>query len=1036
MDNITLNQVQTEKNYDLKRVYEDTFEEEYDDSPFQFSNNCKYFEPHQFLNNVDTLNRNTFFHLNCRGLSANWESFRDLLGDIHGKTFSFDIIGISEVFSCDRDKRISLPGYRDIITRCRPNGTRGGVALFIKENIPFKIRDDLSVFIPHIFESLFVEINSQNGKSIIGIIYRPNTAPKADLDIFTNTLNDILDIINTERKHSIIMGDMNIDLLKIDVHQKTNDYLESLFSYGFSPTITLPTRLTCNSATLIDHIYTNRTTSTKSGIIITDVADHFGIFHISSENKSSISNKRDTKRLVRYFSNANYEHFRNLLENTNFDNVLLAKCPNEAYNIFIKLYMISFVKSFPLRISKTNKRYIKKEPWMTSGLLTSSRTKARLFTKKINKPTPQNIDIYKTYNNTFSRLKRLAKIKYYNTILEDNKFNIKKTWLILKEAIGKKNDKTSLPQEFLINNIPTSDKSKIADSFNEYFSNIGPETCNNVPTSPNDYTDFMPSSLSKSMFLDPIDIYSVLDVTKKLKSKNSSGHDEISTKLLKESIHQISIPLTHIINQSFLTGIVPQQMKIAKVVPIFKTSDPTLLTNYRPISLLTTFSKLIERLMYNKVMNFLTENNILYKHQYGFRPKHSTIHPIIHLLNHIAESNNKKKKELTLTLFCDLSKAFDVINHKILLHKLNVYGLRGTINKWFENYLVDRSQYVNIDGNVSLSRKLDCGVPQGSILGPLLYLLYVNDIYKSCNGNILSFADDTTMYVSDHDVNTLYKKAQIETNNLFNWFCANKLSLNPGKTKYIVLRPQHRQCDLNKYTLLVNGSPLNRIGKNCKETSIKFLGIYIDESLSWKPHISHVNSKISRALFSIKQLKNTFPSSSLLTLYFALIHPHIMYGNLAWGNALPVLLKKTELLQKRAVRIINKRSYNSHTEPLFASSKILKLRDLYEYHVNLFMYDFSNKLLPNSFHSLFRYNYEIQIRPTRQSHLLHITKCMSKFSANLPLFAFPKIYNKIISQKSTLVSRRLFKEQCQRSLFNNYQAVVHCSNIYCRECRE
>ena len=180
----------------------------------------------------------------------------------------------------------------------------------------------------------------------------------------------------------------------------------------------------------------------------------------------------------------------------------------------------------------------------------------------------------------------------------------------------------------MINNIPTSDKSKIADSFNEYFSNIGPETCNNVPTSPNDYTDFMPSSLSKSMFLDPIDIYSVLDVTKKLKSKNSSGHDEISTKLLKESIHQISIPLTHIINQSFLTGIVPQQMKIAKVVPIFKTSDPTLLTNYRPISLLTTFSKLIERLMYNKVMNFLTENNILYKHQYGIKGPWASVGPL------------------------------------------------------------------------------------------------------------------------------------------------------------------------------------------------------------------------------------------------------------------------------------------------------------------------------------------------------------------------------------------------------------------------
>ena len=205
-----------------------------------------------------------------------------------------------------------------------------------------KFRDDLSVFIPHtcIFHFLFIEVNY--GKSIIGIIYRPNTAPKADLDIFANTLNGILDIVNTERKHSIIMGDMNIDLPKIDVHQKTNDYL-SLFSCSFSPTITLHTRLSCNSATLIDHIHKNRTTTTKSGIIITDVADHFGIFYISSENKS-VSNKRDTKRLVRYFSNANYENFRSMLQNTNFDNVLLANCTNEAYNILIKLYMIAFCR--------------------------------------------------------------------------------------------------------------------------------------------------------------------------------------------------------------------------------------------------------------------------------------------------------------------------------------------------------------------------------------------------------------------------------------------------------------------------------------------------------------------------------------------------------------------------------------------------------------------------------------------------------------------------------------------------------------------
>jgi hypothetical protein len=320
-------------------------------------------------------------------------------------------------------------------------------------------------------------------------------------------------------------------------------------------------------------------------------------------------------------------------------------------------------------------------------------------------------------------------------------------------AIGKRNDKSSLPEEFKINNNSVTDRSIIANNFNEYFANIGPKTYQSIPISEAKFTDYLPAPLSKSMFLDPVDMFKIVETTNKLKTKTSSGYDEISTKLLKETIHNISKSLTHIINQSFQTGIIPTKMKIAKVVPVHKSSDPSLLTNYRPINLLTAFSKLLEKLMYDKVIKFLTSNNIFYEHQYGFRPKHSTIHPIIHLLNKFAESNNKKKKKLTLAVFCDLSKAFDVISHKILLRKLNNYGLRGIINTWFQNYLADRTQYVEIEGSRSTSRQLQCGVPQGSILGPLLYLIYVNDISKSSNSHILSFADDTTMYVSDPDVN-------------------------------------------------------------------------------------------------------------------------------------------------------------------------------------------------------------------------------------------------------------------------------------------
>ena len=224
------------------------------------------------------------------------------------------------------------------------------------------------------------------------------------------------------------------------------------------------------------------------------------------------------------------------------------------------------------------------------------------------------------------------------------------------------------------------------------------------------------------MFIDPVVPCDITNTAHKLKSKSSFGHDEISTKLLKQTINNITLPITHIVDRSFITGIVPDQMKVAKVVPVFKSSDRSSIKNYRPISLLTSFSKLLEKIMYDKVMNFLNANNILYEHQYGFRAKHSTMHPIMHFINHCAEATNKDPSEYTLAVFCDLSKAFDVINHKILLHKLKSYGIRGLANDWFSSYLSNRTQFVEIDGQNSSRKQIMCGIPQGSILGALVIL--------------------------------------------------------------------------------------------------------------------------------------------------------------------------------------------------------------------------------------------------------------------------------------------------------------------------
>jgi hypothetical protein len=365
----------------------------------------------------------SFFHLNCRGLSANWESFRNLICTLHGDSFSFDLIGISEIYRCSHDSRLSLPGYHKLISRCREDGPRGGVGLFIKETLNYIIREDISVFIPHIFESVFIEIvNKSERNVIVGVIYRPNTEPHANMDIFSSNMEDIMDTIQGEKnKQCMIMGDCNVDLLRFESHAKTNDFLEGIFSHGFIPVITKPTRVTTSSATLIDHMYSNLITSSyHSGIIINDVADHFGTFCIY-EGKSKHISQPSSKH--RSFSTKNIIKFKTLLNETDFEDVLNIECPNLAYDTFLSKYLAAFNESFPLRGRTVIPKYIKREPWFTSGLLTSSLNKSRLLSRKLHKPTEENILKYKRFNKLYNKLTWSMKTMFYRTALEENKNN-------------------------------------------------------------------------------------------------------------------------------------------------------------------------------------------------------------------------------------------------------------------------------------------------------------------------------------------------------------------------------------------------------------------------------------------------------------------------------------------------------------------------------------------------------------------------------------------------------------------------------------
>ena len=514
-----------------------------------------------------------------------------------------------------------------------------------------------------------------------------------------------------------------------------------------------------------------------------------------------------------------------------------------------------------------------------------------------------------------------------------------------------------------------------------------------------------------------------------MKPKLSQGHDNISTKIMKAGIIEVAKPLTYIFNLSLSSGIVPKQLKVATIEPIHKAGDRGLFNNYRPISILPAFSKLLEKVMATRLCKFLESHSLLYKHQYGFRKGHATIHPIIHFLNHIAQSNDKPNKELTIGLFLDLSKAFDTVSHDILLKKLNRYGIRGIANDWFRSYLSERVQYTSIGKHVSTRKLSTCGVPQGSILGPLLFLIYINDLHNATELNILTFADDTTAFMSHKCPNELVRKTNVELRKIYEWCCVNKLSLNTKKSFFSIYGPK-QNITLNE-TITLKNNIIARV-KNDHNSVAKFLGVYLDEHLTWKFHVNKIRSKISQAIYALNKVKNILPLSTMKTIYYSLVHSNLTYGILAWGNSASAnsLFK----LQKKAIRMLNNKKYNSHTEPLFKLNNILTLKDQYTFEVLTFMFDFINTKLPVSFNNLYsRLNREGI--GTRQSlDILYPGRPRTKFSEYLPRHVFLKTWNNLEDQYKRIKNRQSFRRMIRDKFVSMYANSVQCDNVHCPDC--
>ena len=433
------------------------------------------------------------------------------------------------------------------------------------------------------------------------------------------------------------MGDFNIDLLKYNYCNFSTEFFNQFSSSGYMPLITKPTRITKSTATLID-IFTNNLSKMEhlNGILLNDISDHFPIFTVTEhELQDCPKTPKIDDCTTQIITKESLEAFCCEIENCNWQSTLSKNDPTESYTAFFKDFFELYDKFFPMKKYKRSNNL-----WISKGLKKSSKTKEVLFRKFIKNPSEKNERDYKIYQNKLNHLTRLAKKNYYSKRLDQAGNDIKSTWNTINELLGRVKSKSRLPVSFLNNNNEeVCDSKLIANDFNDYFVNIGPNLAKKFNQGSDGFYKFLKGSYDDSMFLYDASHDEVHKVIDKMASKSSCGIDEISCKVIKCVAPYISVPLSYIFNLTFATGKIPDDLKVALVTPVYKESEENIYSNYRPNSVLPCFSKILEKLMYKRFIDYIHKNRILTDCQYGFRSNISTNHAIIELVN----KNNHNK---------------------------------------------------------------------------------------------------------------------------------------------------------------------------------------------------------------------------------------------------------------------------------------------------------------------------------------------------------------------------------------------------------
>lgn len=712
--------------------------------------------------------------------------------------------------------------------------------------------------------------------------------------------------------------------------------------HGFYSYINTPTKIEENSQTCLNHCFFKIPPNKHDKFDITpialtnDVTDHFPILLNLSYHETSNNQEKYLISHTKYY--IKHEQLTVSLNNETWQDLYRTTDVNMAYSKFICKLSEKIKDSTKIIHLNSTRRQIK--PWITLGLINSIRERDKMkFELNKNKNNEQLLQKYKAYRNKTNNLIKTLKKEYYMNKINENKNNTKKIWGVVKESLNETHNKSKM--HITHNNLNITDEREVSEAFNGYFINVGKTmseqiTCDEVLEKRN--------LNCKTLFLKPITEEEIIKNIEKLKNNSSPGIDNISNKTLKIIKNYIAKPLSYIFNLCFENGIFPNDLKTSVVTPIFKNGNRTEVSNYRPISIINNIAKILEISIKNRLIEHLCHNKILSDRQFGFVEGKSTEDAIYDVTKTIYKSIENNKK--LIAIFLDLAKAFDTVSHNKLLHRLELYGVRGVANNLLTSYLQGRNQCVKINKTLSNFEVVTCGIPQGTVLGPILFNVYLNELlHLNTFAKITAYADDTVLLIEGDSWETTANRTVKELSKIFQWLSENLLSVNIKKTKFMCFSIYDRDLP-NIQTLKIHNFtciPENKSSCNCNTKlhsveNIKYLGITLDQNLKWNKHIEILNNNIRKLVWKFYQLRQIMPFNILKTLYHALAESIMRYGISIWGSAYPTNLKKIQLSQKYLLKVIFQKRKQYPTETLFKEIDILDINLLYVNSVLVFMH--------------------------------------------------------------------------------------------------